>query len=408
MRLFLAILTTGLSVALPAQGVVAPVQLGQINPVPGLDAGGVPGTRVMHVHMIHLPGSPPNVFYCAATVEGLGGWPNLGPAGGWDFVCGDYDVLTDTFTPNAEAAALNGPANEYGLSMHHSGLFAVFTDGSGNVKLASRIATGQPWQLQGNVGLCPCGGNSGYYPALADYQGQPHMLFNRGLSISMAPISLFGSFITGPDVPIVDVPAGMFVATSATPIIDPTGELIGVSHSAYDGQIGSVDHYLSLDLDPSTPAVLLNDAATHTWANAFIGGRFFDNEANYPARHTMAIDTVWFTGGRALAGGTMHVRMLSPPTTGPQAWLSFFAASTAFLPAGMPIPSIQGLLGIDAATAWVSGPYLHDNRNGEVAASFPIPNTPGLAGVRLPAQSASLEATSGTAYLNNTAAFVVE
>ena len=94
MFLRLTLLFASLSTTLSGQGVVPPFQVGQVNPLPGLNAGSVPAASVGSVHMIHLPGDPPNVFYCAASVTGLSA--TYGGAGNCDLVCGSYDVLTDT------------------------------------------------------------------------------------------------------------------------------------------------------------------------------------------------------------------------------------------------------------------------------------------------------------------------
>lgn len=407
----------GFAAALSGQGVVPPFQVGQTNPLPGLNPASVPGSVVSHVHMVHLPADPLNVFYCTATVAGLPA--SYGGAGGLDFVCGSYDVLTDTFTPNSQAAALNTGADERGLMLHHTGLFAVFDRGSGTAGgawLASRLAVGQPWQIVARITIqCPCYYTPLFHPALADYQGQTHLVYVRswvqlfpGLNgIVMAPMDLNFANVTGPDTLLVTMPVGLGSPVSPVPVTDPNGELIGVSHSLLDFSPAiRIDRYMSLDLDVSTPAVLMYSNTNPTYAGGFVGGRFFDGQVGGP--HISSVDTVWCTGGTGVVGGMMHVRLLSPPTSGAQIYLSAFASSRLFLPFGQPMPPVQGLLGINPAGAWASSLVLHDNLNGEGVISFAIPNSPGLSGVRLPLQSATLELPSGAVYLGNTALLVVQ
>lgn len=407
MRVLVGFLCAGLSAALPGQGVVPPIRIGPQSPQPGLNPGSVPAASVRHVHMVHLPGDPPNVFYCAATVTGLSG--ALGGAGNTDLLCGSYDVLTDTFTPNNEAAALNSTMREFAMTVHHSGLHAVFDRLTFWPWLARRTAVGQPWQIVGPI--MQNSPQAWYYPALADHHGQTFLLYglHTTLGIVMQPIDLNTAQLTGPPTVIVDpITSWGSRAEAPIPITDSSGELLGVSHGYREGPYDSNDHWLSLDLDPATPPVLMHDAALPATVGGFVGGRFFDTEAQAPFR-VLALDTFWFTGGRAPVGGAMEVRIFSPPTAGPHVYFSLFAASTAFGPAGRTLPPAQGFLGIDLASSWASPLVLHDNRNGEASVSFPIPNVPALSGVRLPAQSATYQAaTTAGLWLGNTAVLVVE
>jgi len=157
MRGLFTLLFASLSTTLSGQGVVPPFQVGHVNPLPGFLASWVPVGGVLHMHLTHLPSDPPSVFYCTATVK-LSNFD-------WDLVCGSYDVLTDTFTPNNEAAALNtSPGREIGLTPHHTWLFAVFervfaATNLAEAWLASRPATGQPWQIAGQIAPLPLNGS---------------------------------------------------------------------------------------------------------------------------------------------------------------------------------------------------------------------------------------------------------
>lgn len=385
-----------------AQGVIPPVQLGQINPLPGLSTPNVPAARVEQVHLIHLPADPPNVFLVGMTAVGLP--PTSGGMGSGDLITGSYDVLTDTFTPNNDAAALNTTSYEFGMMIHHTGLHAVFDRLPGLPWLAARSAIGQPWQIVAQIGPLPS--QSYYDPALATFQGQVHLLYVLGTDIAMAPIDLATATLTGTPRVIVRAARAGSTANSPTPVLDPNGELIGLSH--HDVLGSDNDHYMSLDLDPGTPAVLLNDTSTWTNNGGFIGGRFFDAENTPTPYHIFAIDTFWFTGGRAPIGGTMHVSMYSPPTANMAVYFSMFAGSDSFLPAGIGLPSVPGLIGINPAAISTVPLVQHNNQNGLALVSFPIPVNPSLSGLSLPAQSATLDALTGQFYFGNTARLAID
>jgi hypothetical protein len=391
-----------LGASLIAQGVVPPLVTSVVNPFPGLGAGPVPATDVQQVNFVHLPTDPSNVFYCGMTGTALS--PSFGGVGGTDVLCGSYDVLTDTFTPNNDAAALNTTGTEFGLTIHSSGLLAVFDRLPGAPWLASRPALGQPWQIVGQVSGLP---SQGYYdPSLATYHGQLHLIHVFGSSIAMTPIDPLTAVLTGPSVVIVNPVTASSTANSPTPVTDPNGELIGVSHHDLVGSDN--DHYMSLDLDPNTPAVLMQD--TTTWINngSFIGGRFFDAEYTPAPYHVLSMDTFWFTGGRATIGSTMYIRMFTPPTAGPEVYLSSFIFSTSYLPSGLTLPGVSGLVGINPNSAFGSGLILHDNSNGEAVGSIGIPNAPAFQGITMPMQMATLEAVSNTVHLGNTAVFKID
>ena len=157
--------------ALRAQGVVPPFRVNLLNPVPGLSAPLVPGTNVQQVNFVHLPTDPPQVFLCTMTVAGLPA--QYGGLGGTDLLSGSYNALTDTFTPTAEASALNTAGTEFGLMVHHTALYAVFDRLPGQPWLAARAAVGMPWQIVGQ--MASLGVQPYYDPALADVNGQTHL-----------------------------------------------------------------------------------------------------------------------------------------------------------------------------------------------------------------------------------------
>lgn len=87
--------------------------------------------------------------------------------------------------------------------------------------------------------------------------------------------------------------------------------------------------------------------------------------------------------------------------------LTSFAVGPTFLPTGLQIAPLQGLLGINPIGGWSSPWFVHDNANGEAVASIPIPNTPSLSGLS-PAQSVTCDVAAGVLYLGNTAKLAVD
>ncbi|GAB4137160.1 MAG: hypothetical protein Fur0037_02130 [Planctomycetota bacterium] len=398
----LALLTCVLSPAfVSAQGVVPPYEVVEVNPLPGLSPGPIPGNQVQQVCLVHFPGNPPNIYYCALTVYGLGS--ANGGVGGSDLLTGDYDVLTDTFTPNNEAAGLNTTGTEFGLQIHHSGLYAVFDRLPGLPRFARRSAIGQPWVEVGPISPLPT--QSYYDPSLADYHGQTWLLHVLGNDIAMTPIDTTTGATLGLSIPIVQAAQAGSTANSPTPILDQAGNLIGVSH--HDVLGSDNDHYLSLDLDPATPAVLMKD--TTTWINNgdYAAGRFFDAEysAGY---HVFSMETYWTPGGRARVGGTMTVDFYTPQTNAQQVLLSALLVGIRYLPAGVPLPGAQGLLGIAPQGAMWFGLFPQNNQTGSYTMTIRIPNNSALSGTRLAAQMAVFDALSSAITLANTAALVIE
>lgn len=386
--------------ALGAQGVVPPFRLNITNPQPGLSTPAIPGTNVQQVYLVHLPSDPPNVYLGALTVAGLSA--GFGGVGSTDLLAGRYDVLTDVFTPNSEAAALNTTGTEFGLMYHHTGLHAVFDKLPGQPWLAARAALNSPWQIVGQITGLP--GQSYYDPALADFNGQTYLLHVLGTNIAMTPINLATAALTGPSTVIVNQARIGSTANSPTPVLDTQGQLIGLSH--HDVLASDNDHYMSLDFDPTTPAVLMHDASTWRNNGGFVGGRFFDAESTTPY-HVFAMDTYWFTGGRGPIGGVMDVFAYTPPTGASEIYASFLFIGGGFLPSGLPVPPIPGLLGIDISTLVMVSFPTHNNANGEALLQLAIPNVSSLRGRSLPAQSATFRVTTNAVTLANTAALSI-
>ena len=402
MRCLVSFAALLLSALATAQGAVPPYTITVTNPFPGLSVPNVPGTDIQQVNFIHLAGDPTNLFRFSMTCSALSG--TYGGVGGTDVVTGTYDCLTNVLTPNNEAAALNTSGTEFGLMVHHSGLYAVLDRLPGPPQFAYRTALGQPWQLRGPVSPIPS--QSYYDPSLADYNGQTYLLHVLGFDIAMTPIDVNTGTLTGASVVIEHAPIAGATANSPSPILDLAGQLIGISHHSVLG--ADNDHYMALDLDPNTPSILLHDDVSWRNNGGMVGGRFIDAEYTPSPYHTIAIDTFWFTGGRTQPGGAMSVRFFSPPTTSVEFYFSLIAVSGGFATNPTPFAPALGLFGLQT-TGVSSALFLqHDNTNGEASVTWNIPNQPSLHNTRLPAQSVTFAAVAGTIHFGNTALLTVE
>ncbi len=414
------VITVGLSLALNvrSQGTVGPFEPAAPSSPLGLNATTLGVAAVGAMHMVHLSGSPESEFYCAIMVQGLGA--GAGGAGSWDLLCGRYDIATDTFTANSDAAALNTTGPEGFMKLHHSGLMAVFERPLylqySPPQFATRPTLSSPWQVAGSVwGLPCCGGHKTWRSALTDRNGQLHLVYIQpSWDIALVPFDATITTALGPPTVIVDMPAPVR-ATNPVPIEDASGEILGVFHSVlgYLGAGSETDRYIALDLDPLTPSIRVSDTVTQTDMSGVAGGRVFFSEwdQNNPSALTRlrAVDSYWTTGGSAPVGGTMQVRMFAPPITSATPRRSLCVASPQFLASGAALAPLQGLVGIDAARAWNSVWVTHNNANGEAVLDIPVPNNPGLSGVRLAAQSVTLDtAGAGALYASNTALLTIQ
>lgn len=394
--------------ALAAQGGVAPPHLTAFGPDPLFAIPTLPGTSHMQIHMVPYPGKP-GFFIVGLTVNGLPA-ANGGVAGS-DLLTGIYDAVSKTFTPDLNAAGLNTASGEFGLSLHASGLLAAYETTINSVygvQIAQRPDLTSPFKWIGSVANMPANGDGYWDPSLADAGGVLHLLFmqqrpapnDKNGDIAMAPLDLKAMSIGTPKV-IITTPVVDQKCNSSTPILDSTGELIGVSHHV---TVNSNDHYISFDLDPATPTLEL--ITTSTWINngGFAAGTFFDGESGSPYRIN-SVETVWWIAGPAELGKKMEIASYCP--IGKTKWVSFLMLSAGFLKSPMKIPGV-GLFGLDPAT--LVPPLtvgVHGSADGAARLGLLVPKDPVLKGVTIPGQSLVYDSLANQFYLGNTAALAI-
>ena len=409
---FLAVLMSG--VALCAQGgpaAVPPPILAMRNPCPSLSINlpTIPGTGVAQVYMVEVPGQQKGTYTCALSVLTLGTQAGgFGVTGESDLLTGQYNALTGTFTPDLDAAALNASGfHDFGLTIHSSGLLAVFDrfPPTGNptyqAMVTSRPTLGSPWQSPVAIQGLPVPGF--YDPCLVNVGGQLHLLYSTAGDIVMQPFNAATATVFGNPTPIALKSTAGNTANSPTPIMDSQGELLGLSyHDHPPSAMNKNDHYFAFDLDPNTPGIPW--IVSTTWKNngGYAAGLFFDAEAGSPY-HIYEVTTYWWTGGRAPVASAMELNAFIAPNAAAlvQSWVFL----GTWLPAPVQVPTWVGSVGINPLVSFFMG--LHDPLTGRCTSSLSVPPDPQLRGLAIPAQALSFDTVLQQITLGNTAVLTI-
>jgi hypothetical protein len=216
----------------------------------------------------------------------------------------------------------------------------------------------------------------------------------------MAPLDL-NTITAGAAQPIARSARSNGVLTSPQPITSPSGELLGISH--FDKVGVDSDHYLSLDLDPSTPPVLFVNTPFWTGNGTFAGGAFYTTEQTSAFTfRVVSYEAPWWTGGQGRRGGMLDMVFWAPPVPELQ-WASLLVLSPGFLGSGLPIYGMQGLLGVvPTGSLWlVAGP--NEAWSGRARLRLSIPEDAALRNVVVPAQSVAVDLFRGELTFGNTA-----
>jgi hypothetical protein len=304
------------------------------------DAGLAPflplGTCIQQVSPFHLAGDAPGTYTVCLTVCRLSAAYG-GSGRRYGVVMGTYDPAAGTFTPNMEAAALNGPSTvqSYALSIEPGlGRYAVFDrlDGAGNLLgpyFAARTAAGQPFtapvQILGVPGLSNLS-LAGFDPAIGYVGGTLMLFFNywQGTQqhIAMMPLDLSNPaapVVTGNPTIVVDAGVRQRVHSSHV-LVGPDGDVEGLYHAWREGQ--KSDMCVSADLDPATPpeiAMTIGPTPNGDFLNngGIAGGRFV--AAWNPGGYIRAVDArgAWLIGDVEAPGGMVDLAVGADVRDGP-------------------------------------------------------------------------------------------
>lgn len=329
-----------LATALPGQGFAPPSTLRAAAPTLAFDPANLPLDTVEQIHLVRLEHDSGSMRTVALTCRGLA--LSMGGVGGRDLVSGQVDIALEQLSLDGLAAPLNTPADEFGLMVHHTGLLAVFERQGVGVFVAARSAITAPWAERGRVtGLPP---QLFFDPAVANIDGDVHLLFLSGDSIAAARLDLT-TLALGPARRVVGPARAGSLANSPTPIVDDCGELQGVSH--HDLLAGDNDHYLALDLDPATPSLLALD--TPAWINngAFAGGRFFSASNAATGYRVIDVMLAFMPPVQAGPGEDVFVAIECGQPSVPEPMNPPILIGPGFLPGPITLPGIGGGLGLD-------------------------------------------------------------
>ena len=372
------VLGTALALGVHAQGVVGPTRLGPSFQPLGLNPPRVPVTSVRQVQLVRLPGDVAGTWTASLTVTGLPA--ALGGQGGSDVLIGRYDALNDTFAPTNLAAACNTTGGEFGAMLSADGLDLVF-ERDGWVQRATRANLQQPFgpgQVVEGLPLAPY-----YDPALGSVGGQKVLFYAMAGTIRRAWFDQATGQVVGPSLVVVGPTRPGAEPNSPTPIVDGQGETTGLLHHELSGAVN--DQYVALDLDPDSPSHLV--LSTGGWLNngSAAGGLLMTADAANGYQVT-ATPAAWITGAETTIGRTLQVSLVVPPGAGA---LSFVALALAHAAVPLPIPGIQGALGLDPGLFITYFPIgLNDPRTGAADWLVAVPPDPALLGASLPIQGA--------------------
>ncbi len=404
MRKLLQIPLAGLLLAAGAfaQGQVVPPKLTAFAKDAIFNSPNVPGTTFSQIHIIPYPGQMGKYIVAITVNSGLP--QSWGGVGGSDLLTGVYDVKTNKFTPDKNAAFLNGSKAEFGLTLYHNGLIAFFESSSAGTYspyLATRTSLNQPFKVAGQIANMP---KQSYWDgSLANLGGKIHVLHVLGNDIAASPLDV-GKVSVGNPTILVRTPVSNTTANSPTPIVDSTGELIAITHHVTQN---ANDHWLSFDLDPNTPA--LQFITMSDWINngGYIAGTFYDAHAASTGYRIDSVQTVWWTGGKAKIGSNMEIYGYAPVrglTAVP--WVSFFLLSNKFA-SPLTVPGVIGKFGLNPMFLMPFTLGTHNPLTGAAKRVIPIPNNPVLSGHAIPGQSLTLDPKTQKLMLGNTAVLTI-
>ncbi len=408
MRRFILLSSMGLLLAsgAMAQGNVAPPHLNKFGKDPIFNAPKIPGTTFSQINIIPYPGRPGKFIVGITVASGLP--PANGGVGGSDLLMGVYDAAKKTFTPDKNAAFVNSSKSEFGLTLHHSGLYAYMESAGGGTYspyLLSRKSLNSPFSVVGIIQGLPM--KQGWWDgSLADINGKMNILYVLNHNIVAAPLTISGGTVTaGNPTILVNTPKPPNDANSPTPITTTTGELVALSHHV---NVNANDHWVSFDLDPKTPA--LSFITTPDWINngGYIAGTFYDAHSTSGTYQISSVKSVWWTGGKAKIGSNMEISAYCPVQgTGVTPWVSYFLISDKFLSTPITVPGVVGQFGLNPGFLTAVTIGAHNPLTGQAIINIPVPNNAALSGYAVPGQSLTIDPTTQKIMLGNTASLTI-
>ena len=345
----------------------------------------------------------PGLWTAVLTVRGLPA--NLGGKGSTDSLIGKFDAVTHTFTATSQAAALNIGGNDSSIQLDPTGMYAVL-DRDDAFYFASRTSTskpfGKPVPIQGRIGSFI---KTFETPALG-YVGGKLKLFWGENGIFMADLDI--SNLSKPKVAAqstwVKITAPKQNVSIPVPITGPDGDTEGMIVTYYPGGFNADIAFME-DLDPKTNLHTVIDTKLYLDTGAIMGGLILTANRNSPLV-VEQVEASWLLGDVEQVGGTLDL-IAGTPKKGKGAVLTAVFASLSTIKAA-PIAGFFGNLGIAPAGIFPLVNLLHADASETAQVSVPIPNLPGLKGLKLPIQGVSIDSILNTRGFTNTAWIVLK
>jgi hypothetical protein len=293
------------------------------------------------------------------------------PAGTWtgsitngaSLEVGTYNQVTQTWTPNTEAAALNPDTGNFGLMQERTGRYCLF-DRADGVYFSYRTGPGANFAAPVKVT-----GITGTYvdPAPCWSGGKLQAVWTTFTSIVMQELditTLTAPKVVGTLVTITNRIGASGTIHSPTPVNGPDGDIEGLFLAESLG----TDLYFKAGLDPAVPHILMVD--TPAWANngGVTGARFI-----YSRSGAKDVEAAWMTGDVEAPGGTVDIGCGAPSTKNSAVTIVWIAAST-IAPISLPAPLNVGKYALDIGTLIPLGTIVHGDASQYGTMSFKVPN----------------------------------
>jgi hypothetical protein len=364
----------------------------------------VPGKDIRQVAHWRLSNDLPGTWTTAVTAAGLPPYFG-GDNTSLDVLIGTYDPRPGQayFTPTLEAKPLNTTADEQNLMLDPSGLVAIFerTDTTGyGVYLATRTQVGQPF---GNVRkVSGFGTLVGVNPSLGPVGGALRCFYTDRKSIWMSGIDVANAALTGSPVEVSRPVQPGSKPFAPTPLVGADGEVEGL-FLAEEVSTADSDLVWANDLDPLTSAIVCVQRPDWTNHGGPAGGYLTFAHNILPRWHVMHSETAWLAGDVEPPGGNADLLLAGVNQSQPLVPLLSAVFLSVQPSIQIPIRGYNGVFALDLASVVFIGAAVHPDWSGVGTLSFPIPNDPGLRGLRVAAQGIVIDTVKKANTFTNTA-----
>jgi hypothetical protein len=365
----------------------------------------VPGTDIQQIFHCKLPTDKDGRWTTCVTVAKL---PKF--FGGDDqstgIVMGIYAPYEGFFDVGLVPVAklLNSTGRDANLTLDPSGLWAIF-DRDDGVYVAKRSGTtasfAAPTKVQGFGAL------RDVMPALGPVGGKMKVFYTDRTAIQMQDIDLAGAKLVGSPTVVSRPLQANAKPLRPTPLIGGDGDVEGLflaeevkPHTKTN--TGDADPVFAFDLDPATPPIMHVNRTDWQPGGSPAGGFLSFGHDISPRFHLMHSEIALLLGDNELIGGTADIKMWGTNHSHPKPLVSAVFFSLGTIPK-VPIPNINGWLGLLPPILGDFGTAVHKDKEGSGLIRIPIPNAAFLRGLILDLQAIVVDPVKGQITFTNTA-----